>query len=288
MKPKTHKIFIMTTKMKYTLLAISLSSAIIISCEKTKITVPPEVATFTNQSSGIYFITAPGVTYDVPVGVTTISDKDRTITFSVSSPTGAVQGTDYTLSGTSVLIPAGQTLGKIVVSGDFNSYSTGRKDTLVFTLNTPEVAPSDYNGSFKLLMRGPCFDGDVTITDMAGDYTKTFENASYGPYTTTISGIISTSATTGKGSIDNLYDSFGPVEIRFDWTDPSNTMVEIPLQKTDLEYDVGQPFYVRTKPGASNKFSVCNQQLAFILDVLVDINGTLYYYDNGVEYTMAR
>ena len=278
----------MTTKMKYAFLSIITGSTLIFSCEKTKITIPPEVATFANQSAGTYFITAPGVTYEVPVGVTTISDKDRTITFSVTSPTGAVLGTNYTLSGTSVLIPAGQTTGKITVSGDYNLYSTGQKDSLIFTLSTPDVSPSDYNNTFKLLMRGPCFDGDVTLNDMAGDYTRTFENGTYGPYTTTISNIISTSATTGRATLTNLYDAFGPVEIRFDWTDPSNTKVEIPLQITDQEYDVGQPFYVRTKPGSSNKFSVCSQNFSFILDVLVDISGTLYYYENGVVYTMAR
>src|SRR5262245_4394194 len=194
----------MSVKNIYSALLVITTTALFMSCEKTKVTVPPEVATFVNQSSGSYFITAPGVTFEVPVGVTTISDKDRTIGFSVTSPTGAVQGTNYTLSGTSVLIPAGQTLGKIVVTGDYNLYTSGRKDTLIFTLSTSEIAPSDYNNSFQLLMRGPCFDGDVTITDMAGDYTKTFENGSYGPYKTTISGIVSTSATTGKGSIDNL------------------------------------------------------------------------------------
>lgn len=281
----------MITKTIYTFLLVITTTVLFLSCEKTETTIPPEVATFTNQASGAYYITAPNVTYDVPVGVTTISDKDRTITFSVSSPTGAVLGTNYTLSSnSSVLIPAGHTLGKITVSGDYNLYTTGRKDTLIFTLSTPDVTPSDYNGTFKLLMQGPCFDGDVVLSAMAGDYTKTYENGSYGPYKTTISDITTTSSTSGKGIITNLYDfpTFGPIEIKFDWSDPFNTTVEIPLQKTAEEYDVGQPFYVRTKPGSSNKFSVCNQNLAFVLDVLVEISGTLYYYDNGVDYTMDR
>lgn len=267
----------------------SLLLLVVVSCKKTETTIPPELATFTNQSGGSFFVLGPNMTKGIPVGVTTVSDKDRTISFSVTSPTGAVEGTHYTLKSKTVTIPAGKTIDSIYITGLFTPYNgTGRKDTLVFKLNTPAVSPSEYNSSYSLLLRGPCFDGDVTINDMAGDYTKTFENGSYGPYTTSISGITSTGATTATAKLANLYDLFGPVTINFDWTDPFNTKAEIPLQITNKEYAAGQPFYVRTKPGSSNKFSICNQKLAFTLDVLVNISGTLYYYDNGVVYTMGR
>lgn len=266
-----------------------LSIAVFFSCKKSDpLTIPPELGTFTNQTSGTYFVTGPGVTYEIPVGVTTVSDQDRTITFTVSSPTGATEGAFYTLPSKSVVIPKGQTTGTIVLSGEYSQYTAGRKDTLIFTLVTPSVKPSDYNGTYTLLMRGPCFDGDVTLSDIGGDFTQTFENGSYGPYTTSITGLTLTGATTGTGTFNNLYDNFGPVTINFDWTDPTNTKVSIPLQITDKEYDTDQPFYVRTKPTGSNKFSVCNQRLSFILDVLVEIDGSLYYYDNGVVYTMGR
>jgi len=265
--------------------------AIVVGCKKdTAVETPPEIAHFTNQTGGTFFVTAVGAKFKIPVGFTTVSGQDRTITVAVTSPTGAVAGTQYTLSASTVTIPAGKAVDSITVTGNFTSYNnTGRKDTLVFTIQQAKGGNADdYNSVYKLFMRGPCFDGDVTLTDIGGDYTKTFENGSYGPYTTTISGLTLTSATTGTGTLDNLYDFFGPVTINFDWTDPFNTKAEIPLQITDQNYAAGQPFYVRTKPGASNKFSVCNQKLAFILDVLVNIGGTLYYYDNGVVYTMAR
>lgn len=266
-----------------------LSATIFVGCKKSEpLTIPPEMATFTNETAGTYFITAPGVTYEIPLGLTTVSDQDRTITVSVSSPTGAVEGTNYTVSSKTVVIPKGETTASIVLSGVYDLYTAGEKDSLFFTITSPGVTPSEYNNTYKLLMRGPCFDGEVVLDEMGGSFTQTFENGSYGPYTTTVTGLTMTSATTGTGSINNLYDFFGPVTINFDWTDPNNTIVSIPLQITDQEYDTDQPFYVRTKPTGINKFSICNQRLSFILDVLVDIGGTLYYYDNGVVYTMGR
>jgi hypothetical protein len=94
--------------------------------------------------------------------------------------------------------------------------------------------------------------------------------------------------TTATAMMNNLFDYFGPVTINFDWTDPANTKAEIPLQITNKEYAAGQPFYVRTKPGQANKFSVCNERITFKLDVLVLISGSLYYYENGMDYVMAR
>jgi hypothetical protein len=269
----------------------ALAAVMIVGCKKdTSVKTPPEIATFTNQTGGTYFITAPGVTYKIPVGFTTVSAQDRTITVSVTSPTGAVAGTHYTLSSTTVTIPAGKAVDSITVTGNYANYSSGRKDSLIFKITDAKgVATNEYNSVYKLYMRGPCFDGDVTdINVMGGNFTQTFENGSYGPYTTTISGITSTSATTATAKINNLYDYFGPLTINFDWTDPLNTKAEIPLQQTNQNYAAGQPFYVRTKPGQPNKFSVCKNRLSFILDVLVNIGGTLYYYDNGVVYTMDR
>lgn len=266
-------------------------AAIVAGCKKdTSVKTPPEIAHFTNQTGGTYFITAQGVTWKVPVGFTTVSNVDRTISVTVTSPTGAVQGTDYTLSRSKVTIPAGKAVDSITVTGNYSKYQAGKKDTLIFHIQDAKGANADdYNSVYKLFMRGPCFDGDVdNINVIAGSFTKTFENGSYGPYTTTITGITMTSATTATGKIDNLYDSFGPLTINFDWTDPTNTKAEIPLQNTGVNYAAGQPFYVRTKPGQANKFSVCKNRISFILDVLVNISGSLYYYDNGVVYTMDR
>lgn len=275
---------------------ILISIFAVIGCNKNKpyeTVVAPAQAHFVGSKTQVYeILTNPAPAYNVVVGTTDVSSSDRTITYNVSSPSGAVAGTQYTLGTTgTVTIPAGQATANIDVHGIYNAYTSGRKDTIVFSLKEPSVKPAGFLDTVKLILRGPCFDGSVdqsSISQMSGNYTNTFENGSYGPYTTTISTITLTSATTGTATVNNLYDYFGPVTINFDWTDPNNTSVSIPLQITNQVYAPGQPFYVRTKPGASNKFSYCNNNLAFTLDVLVNISGTLYYYDNGVIYTMGR
>lgn len=254
---------------------------------------PPAQVHFNGSSSQSYAIeTSAAPAFTVTIGTTNVASVDRAVTFKVTSPTGATAGTQYTLdvTGGTVTIPAGQTSAQIKVQGLFPAYDgTGRKDTLLFILSEPSVTVADFGDTLTLAMRGPCFDGDVTnISIMGGAYSKTYENGSYGPYSTTISGVSSTGATTANATLTGLYEMFGPVNIKLDWTDPFNTTIEIPLQITNKEYAAGQPFYVRTKPTGPNKFSVCNQNFSFILDVLVNIGGTLYYYDNGVVYTMGR
>ena len=271
-------------------------AVVLLNCTKPagNLHIPPEQAHFANETSGAYFITAPGVTYEIQVGVTTVSDKDRTINFSVTSPTGAVQGTDYTLSGTSVTIPKGETLGTITVSGQYNNYTAGQKDTLIFTLEGPGVTPSDYNSTFKLLMRGPCFDGDVTdITLMGGTYANATDPDDP-VYTVIVSNFVTTpGSTTATAKIANLWDWFGAVDIEFDWTDPANPKATIPLQTTDKFYSAAdnQPFAIRTSPGQVSKFSVCTDKISLIVDLIV-LNypdpGQGVYYEQNYPMTINR
>src|SRR5690606_6800539 len=129
----------------------------------------------TNLTAGRYEITGPTVTYKVPVGVTTVSASDRTVTVDISSPTGAVEGQHYTVDSKTVTIPAGKTVDSITVQGDYASYLSGRKDTLIFTIVEPGVKPSDYNSTFTLLMRGPCFASDINtdLNSLLGTYANT-------------------------------------------------------------------------------------------------------------------
>ena len=98
-------------KYSYLVFAFSLLclAAIMPGCKKSdSLLIPGESAHFTNQKSGAYFVTGATVSYKIPVGLTTISAANRTVNISVSSPTGAVEGTHYTLSTKSVVIPAGK------------------------------------------------------------------------------------------------------------------------------------------------------------------------------------
>lgn len=274
---------------------LSLMMALVFAgCKKEDtLVIPDEYAHFLNQGGDSYFVTAPNTTYSLSIGTTNVSDADRTISFSVSSPTGAVEGTHYTLSTHSITIPAGQSKATVTVSGDYNEYTSGRKDTLIFTINDPSVEAAPYNREFKLFMRGPCFDGEVDdITIMGGAFANTFEGGgSYGPYTVTVSSLTQTGPTTATAQISNLWDYFGPVTINFDWTDPNNTIVSIPLQQTDQDYDVGQPFLIRTSPGQVSKFSVCNNKITLTVDIIVNnfpAPGSAAYYDQNLDIVLSR
>ncbi len=109
------------TRLLLSMFAVVLIISIIVAaCKKTGITIPPSQSTFLNQTVSTYFITGPNVIDTVFVGVTSVTNTDRTISFTVSSPTGAVSGTQYTLTGNTVAIPAGKAIGYIIVKGNFS------------------------------------------------------------------------------------------------------------------------------------------------------------------------
>jgi len=209
------------------LLLIAFSAVVVTwyGCKKeTALTLPQEQAHFMNVSSGSYFITAPGVLYKIPLGLTTVSDVARTVNIAVSSPTGAVQGTHYTLNKTSFVIPAGKVIDTLVVTGVFAQYTAARKDTLVFTIQSTDkggVASSTYNAVYRLFMRGPCAEQEID-TDPAflvGSYKSTergynettgalaYTYAPSGGYICGVSAPTRVNATTMQYTINNLWET---------------------------------------------------------------------------------
>ncbi len=276
---------------------IAIVIAVFASCKKTEITTPPEQAHFTNLTDGSYFITGPTVTYKIPVGVTTVANVDRNFAFTVSSPTGAVQGTHYTLNKTVATIKAGQAIDSIEVRGILAQYASGRKDTLVFTISEGGKS-SEYNQIFKLLVRGPCFEGDVDLDAFKGSYTKTFETfgtgAPYGPYLTTISAVNKLTATTGTITVTNIFDAgWGPIMFMLDWTNPA-ARTAVPISQAaipgsnggDLNsaYN-GQTIAVRPLAGQPGTFSACNNTLTLNMQLGIT---NLGYFAPLYQVKMAR
>jgi hypothetical protein len=274
-------------------------------CKKDpSISTPAEQAHFTNLISGSFQITAVGQTYKIPVGLTTVSDKDRTVNITVTSPTGAVQGTHYTLNKTSFVIPAGKVLDSIVVGGVFAQYTAGRKDSLIFNIASTDkggLAPSDYNQQFILLLRGPCFEGEVStsVGDLAGDYNNTIETfgtgAPYGPYKTTVKSVTVTSSTTANIVVSNLFDDspkWNDMTFKLDWTDINNRTVTFATQNAGgnasglfgAAYN-NMPYGLRPIAGTPGTFSYCNQRIQIIANI--GVFGVGY---SGSVYTvnMAR
>ncbi len=250
------------------------------SCKKNQqydTVVPDDLSHFTNKTGGIYQILTPTSTFKIPVGVTKASDLDRTVTISVSSPTGAQLNTHFTLDKSEVTIRAGQVLDTITVQGNFPLYDgTGRKDTLIFTLTVPGIPASSYNSTYKLFMRGPCFNGDVdaaALNSLLGIFNNTNETlgtSAYGPYRTTVSNVTVTSPTTARITVLNIWDNgWGPIQFDLNWTDPINRTVRVVPQDAiagsnagDLNPAyAGQTVAVREFSGQTGNFFVCSNAI---------------------------
>jgi len=234
------------------------------SCVKQKFTTP-ELAEFASSSTGnsatYYVADDPNSVFKVPVGITTSAGKDRTIQFTVSSPSGATEGQQYTIGTNSVTIPAGQVVDSIPVKGIFAGLGSGRVDTLIITISGGDAAAFPSYSKYTLILRQYC--PVVSLTDFEGNYDNTFDDASYGPYHTEIvAGTIT--GTKGTITIKNLWDfGFNDIPVTLDWTDKNNFILTFTAQATGIDagnYDpsqAGKPLWIY--PAGPGSFSSCEQ-----------------------------
>lgn len=283
----------------------------LIQCTKPadNLRIPPALVHFDGDEVQTYSITTnPAPEYAVNVAVTNVSSEDRTFTYNVTSTTGAVPGTHYNLAGgNTITVPAGQATAQIKIQGIYSAYTTGRKDTLVFTLKEPSLKPASFSDTVKLVLRGPCFDGDISaaeLNSLIGPYTRSNDNGfgAWGPYTTTVVSVTQLTATTARAVINNVWDfGFGNVNFILDWTDPNNTNIRVESPTvTSADAGVLNPAYAglnlviadHPTPGtASNKFSVCNSRinLRYALGVYDPSSGTILgLFPNVGITTMQR
>jgi hypothetical protein len=249
------------------LLALALGS-----CDKTKpyeIKVPAPLAHFVGDETQTYSVLSTSTpAYKVEVGTTDVSTQDREVSYAVTSSTGAVLGSSYTLNPVGkVIIPAGKATATINVQGNSTMYPAGKKDTLKFTLSEPGIKIASFLSSMKLVVKGPCSEVDVKLTEMGGNYKETDPSGTY--TNIKLTNLTATSATTGTGIISNLWGDIAPITINFNWSDVNNITVTIPQQLMGYDYDAGLPFAIRTTPGAKSTFSICNQTISLVVDLLV-------------------
>lgn len=148
------------------------------SCKKKDITRPPELAKFLTTTTQSYPVrNDANSVFKIAVGLTQPAPVDRTFTFTVTSPTGATEGTHYTIPSKTIKVPAGQTIDSISLKGIFNGYNGGRKDTLVFTLTGGDVPFFKGGTVTKVVLQQFCpldmniFTGDFEVlTDEWEDY----------------------------------------------------------------------------------------------------------------------
>lgn len=276
-------------KLSFSLLTLAVIAGFS-SCQKNNMAVdtdltPASAAKFNTTSlQSTYFVRASGVPFSLPVGVTTVSDKARTINLTYASSTGAAAGVQYNAPST-ITIPAGKALDTLRITGLFAGYPLAtRVDTLRVTVGGGDVPKNDYNNTYTIIMRKLC---DVNLASLAGSYTKTREYGntgalSYGPYTTQVHSLTQTSSTTATGKIRNVYDwDWADLTVNLDWTDALNPKATIPQQQT---YG-SDAYFVRSTPGKPNNFSACDNTITITLDFLNAAGAVTY---SGYQVQMVK
>ena len=263
------------------------------SCDKTKpydVAVAPPEAHFTGNKFQAYSAADdPTPVFNVVVGTTDVAKTDRDVTYKVTPISNAVPGTDFTIaSGNStgtVTIKAGEAVANIPVQAIRTSYLNGERDTLMFTLAEPSLKVSGFLDTVYVTIRGACFEGDVTLTDLLGAYpntNETFGTSPYGPYLTTITNVTQTTPTTGSVTVDNIWDNgWAPITFDLDWTDPNNRIVSLLQQDNIADGGTVNPAYAGqgtvtvtnpsavSFPGVRGTFSICNQTLVLKMRVCI-------------------
>lgn len=208
---------------------------------------------------GKYFITnSPSSAWKVPVGFTTVSDKDRTVTFTYTSSTGAAQGTHYS-APQSITIPAGKVVDTLVIKGLFATF-TGVKHNLSVKVSSPDAATANADNTYTLEIQRTC---PVNVTDLLGAYTKTYDysngstTADWGPYATGITpttpGVYGTKDTL---RISNFWDYGNPLDLEIDWTDGANLKTTVIDSYVFTHSTYGA---IRAKSRGTGTFSSCDQ-----------------------------
>jgi hypothetical protein len=271
------------------------------SCKKTEsefIKVAESAVHFVGTTNPTYTLSSSTTgPFTVNIGTTDVTTADRSVTIDITSPTGAAQGTHYTVTSKSVTIPAGQATASFNIQGIYSQYTNGRKDTLVITLKEPGIAVAPYDNTMRLVLRGPCFEPDIVLAELKGAYGNTNEvwgTAPDGPYTTTVTAVNQTSPTTGTITVANVFNNgWTPLVFTLDWTDPLNRKVTLVTQSAGgnagdsfgATYN-GIPYGVRPVPVASGgqvgTFSYCSQTI--ILKMQVGVFGVGY---SGSLYTLT-
>lgn len=221
---------------------LSFFALIMTGCDKTELYETKKadpVAHFVTASPVLsyYVRDNPLDSFIVQIGTSDVASVDRTVTYNISSPTGAVEGTDYEIVGTdpakTVTIKAGSAIANLKIHGKFDSYSGGTKDTLVISLAQPSLTVAKFLDTVRVVLQPYC---DVVLDDFLGDYSRSFDiqtgQPTYGPYAILItSATTNADGTSGYVMINNVWDVGGPdVRVNLDWSNPANFNTTIPAQ----------------------------------------------------------
>lgn len=231
-----NKVTIMNKNVFYTTLSALILLGMV-SCEKNNVVVgkdvtpPPFVKIGTwnnNDTTGTYIIKPDNKPYKIPIGITNVSNVDRTINLSYSSPT-AVKGQQYN-APESITIKAGEALDSLPITGIFNGYETvTRVDKLTITITGGDVPTHTSKVNYVLTMKKyweaptDVFKGIYTIQDYYNG------EPDGGPYQVEIS-LLSANGPVLNMQVVGLWGFSTPLKFTMNWIDLEHGTTTVPQQ----------------------------------------------------------
>lgn len=243
----------------------------ITSCKKNNAVVdkdiaPPTAAEFLayNNAPFVYYITSTNDPLKIPVGFTTVSGEQRTMQFTYTSKTAA-QGVQYNAPASMTFAP-NKVVDSLTFTGLFSGYPLSTRVDTVIIRQTGQPAKNIARDSVIVILRKYC---NVILTDLAGDYTKTYEGT-YGPYTSNVSNVVMVPGSTTKATakVSNIYDSGIEATVTFDWTNKSSFNVTLSPESQATPYTSGGlPLMLRLAPNTTSTFSSCEKTVTLRLQL---------------------
>ncbi|MCO6496173.1 MAG: hypothetical protein J5I50_00785 [Chitinophagaceae bacterium] len=226
----------------YTLFAAFLAVSMV-SCEKNNavvgkdVTPPPfvKVATWgAADTVGTYVIPEPDASgnsapYIIPIGVTNVSNVDRTVTLSYSSAT-AVNGQQFR-APESIVIPAGEAVVNLEIVGLYNGYeSVSRVDNLKITIAGGDIPTAVTKTHYLLTMKkywSPPTDVFQGIYIGIDYYNGTEQDSD--PYPVEVS-MISANGPVMNMQVVGLWGFPDPLKFTMEWADLEHGTTTVPTQ----------------------------------------------------------
>jgi hypothetical protein len=261
------------------------------SCKKEAYinTANQDAALFTKTSDNYFVENVTGDSYTGTIGVSRAVTTDTKIEFTVSSPTGAVEGVEYTIPEKFVIIPAGQVLDSFKIFGDYAALNGGTHQLILRF--KPEVKSFVDADSCVINLMPSCDEANPLISILQGDYNNTNETlgtSAYGPYTTSISSTSPAGPTSATAVVENIFDSgWGPISFT---VIAQNAIPGSDAGSLNAAY-AGLPVAVRpyatSGPGT---YSACAQELTLNMQLGVGdgAGGVLGYFGILYQVKMKR
>lgn len=243
------------------------------SCEKNEMKTFDNVngqtlAFFESNSSSLPVVIDQTGSLELNIGVTTISNASRTVSFSLNEEETTADSENYTISATSVTIPAGEYWGSFTISGvdvsveteakiialDLTSVDNGIVNTTTHKVSLFQVCPieeTSFVGAYLIeqttpYVDGPTLqDGDVVIVTAEGT-RRSFETSRYVDYCSTpmpfVFDLVCNETVVPNQntncSCGNTTDWFGPAEINGTYDPNDDTVFDVTFSD-DQQVDCG-------------------------------------------------